>query len=189
MFSQFREMTDPIASFLSGNIRALSLVLHGGVAVSRRDYSRDIPASRRPALCGSLLESRRHRAQFHSRVACGSFRSLVEPGCGESRNRSGLSYRPASQCTGSQIRLPRHDRGEDRCLDRGEDGACRRHSRRCAESMLTEMSDRELLEIVSLDLERVYRRSMMGWGWGGFRPYVSVAQRREQARHKIDGPR
>ena len=65
VFTQFREMTEPLARFPRGRLRparAGAARRHGGRA-SARELVRALPARRRPAVLRALAEGGRHRAE------------------------------------------------------------------------------------------------------------------------------
>ena len=114
VFTQFREATAPLAAFLGGLFGRPGLVLHGGTPVAQReDPGAKIPGRRIRAVLRAVAESRRHRADADGGIARGAFRSLVESGGGEPGDRPGLPHRTAEECTGAQIRLPWHRRGDE----------------------------------------------------------------------------
>ena len=156
VFTQFREMTEPLARFLAPVFGRPGLVLHGGTAVRPAEGDRrPVPARRRPAVLRALAEGRRHGPEPDRRLARDPFRPLVEPGRGEPGHRPRLPHRPAAQRAGPQVRLPGHGRGEDRRPDRREDAnwppTCWKAAPR---KLLTEMTDAELIRFVSLDIDK-----------------------------------
>ena len=121
VFTQFREMTDPLAAFLGQVFGRAGLVLHGGTAVQApQGHRRSVPARRRAALLRPLAQGGRDRPEPDRRLARHPFRSLVEPGGREPGDGPGVPHRPAAERAGPQVRLPRHDRGTHRRPDRRE---------------------------------------------------------------------
>ncbi len=81
VFTQFREMAEPLARFLEGVFGRPGLVLHGGTAVGkRRDLVESFQQRKRTAVLCPFAQGRGHRAEPDRGVAGDSFRSLVEPG-------------------------------------------------------------------------------------------------------------
>ena len=127
VFTQFREMTAPLATFLGGVFGRPGLVLHGehrGEGAARtlvRTFQEDETV---PFFVLSL-KAGGSGLNADRGVPRRAFRSLVEPGGGEPGDRPGLPHRTEEECPGPQVRLPRHGRGKDRRLDRVEEGPLR----------------------------------------------------------------
>ncbi len=131
VFTQFREMTQPLADYLATVFGRPGLVLHGGTPVGRRrGLVEQLPAGRRTAVLRRLAEGRRHGAEPYGRLARRAFRPLVEPGRREPGHRPGLPHRAAAKRAGPQIRVPRHHRRTNRRPDRGKTPIGRRPDRR-----------------------------------------------------------
>ena len=185
VFTQFREMTAPLAAFLGEVFGRPGLVLHGETAVRQaQGPGADVPGRRDRAVLRAVAEGRRHGAEPDRGLARRAFRSLVEPGGGEPGDRPRLSHRPEAERAGAQVRLPRHGRGEDRRLDRVEAAACPMSLLAGGgEINLTEMKDDELLRLVAPGPERRDEglSPMSCDYYGGWAPYVPVAERRRKA--------
>ena len=115
VFTQFREMTAPLAAFLGDVFGRPGLVLHGETAVrERRDLVRAFQEDESVPFFVLSLKAGGVGLDADRRLARGALRSLVEPGGGEPGDRPRLPHRPEAQRAGAQVRLPRHGRGEDR---------------------------------------------------------------------------
>ena len=80
IFTQFREITGPLAQFLEGVFGRPGLVLHGGTAVAqRRRLVESFQRERRAAVLRPVAQGRRHRPEPHGRLAGDPLRPLVEP--------------------------------------------------------------------------------------------------------------
>ena len=80
VFTQFREITGPLAQFLEGVFGRPGLVLHGGTAVAqRRRARRELSARGRAAVLRPLAQGRRYRTEPHRRLPRHPLRPLVEP--------------------------------------------------------------------------------------------------------------
>ena len=124
VFTQFREVTGPLAAFLGGIFGRPGLVLHGDDrGEATQDAGAAVPGRRDRAVLRAVAEGGRLGADADGGVACRAFRPLVEPGGGEPGDRPRLPHRPEEERPGAQIRLPWHDRGENRRLDRVEAGS------------------------------------------------------------------
>jgi len=129
VFTQFREMTGPLADFLSGIFGRPGAVLHGGVQVKKaQSLGGCLPVRGGSAVFCSLAQGRRNGTQPHGGLARRAFRPLVESCRGESGHGPRIPYRTEAQRDGAQIRLPWNDRGKDRRPDSRQNGACRRLS-------------------------------------------------------------
>ena len=102
VFTQFREITDPLAGFLATLFGRSGLVLHGGTSVKKRkEFVDQFPAGRRPALLRAVAESGRDRAEPDGGFARDPLRPLVEPGHREPGDRPRLPDRPEEERPGS----------------------------------------------------------------------------------------
>ena len=109
VFTQFREMTGPLAHFLTGVFGRSGLVLHGGDARQEAPGAGQALSGGRPrTVHGAVAQSRRHRTQPDGSVPCHPLRPVVEPGGRESGDGPRFSHRPAEECARPQVRLPRH---------------------------------------------------------------------------------
>ena len=123
VFTQFREMTAPLATFLG------AVFGRPGLGAAWRDRGArparpgaDVPGGRDRAVLRAFAEGGWVGTDADRGLARGAFRSLVESRGGEPGNRPGLPHRPAAQRAGAQVRLPRHRGREDRRIDRIEAG-------------------------------------------------------------------
>ena len=124
VFTQFREVTAPLAAFLG------SVFGRPGPRAARRDRGEEAPGAgaaisgrrNRPVL-RALAQGRRLRPEPHGGVARDPLRPLVEPGGREPGHGPRLPHRPDQERAGAQIRVPRDGRGEDRPADRIEAAA------------------------------------------------------------------
>ena len=123
VFTQFREMTAPLAAYLGGIFGRSGLVLHGDTAVkNRRALVQTFQEDETRAVLRPVLEGGRLGADADRGVSRRPLRPVVEPGGGEPGHRPRLPDRPEEQRAGPQIRLPGYSGGEDRRADRGEEG-------------------------------------------------------------------
>ena len=97
IFTQFREMTEPLAAHLA------SVFGRAGTDLARRDRrqepqetGRSVPVRRRTAVLYPVAEGGRHWIESDGGVARRALRPLVEPGRREPSDRPGLSDRPAA---------------------------------------------------------------------------------------------
>lgn len=156
VFSQFREMTGPIASFLAEIFGTSGLVLHGGTAVSKRQnivesfQQADGPPfavlSLKAGGTGLNLTAASHVVHFDRWWNPAVENQATDRAYRIGQHRNVLVHKFV--CSGTieeKIDAMIAEKAElaEGILSGG------------AESLLTEMSDRELLDIVSLDLERV----------------------------------
>ena len=124
VFTQFREVTAPLAAFLGGVFGRAGLVLHGDTAVKKRkELVETFQEDESRAVLRPVAESRRRGADADGGVACRALRPLVESGGRKPGDRPRLPHRPEAECAGAQVRLPRHGRGEDRRHDRRQAGS------------------------------------------------------------------
>ena len=114
IFTQFREMTEPLAAHLGAHLRARR------AGAARRDGGQkpespraDVSGGRDRAVLRPVSQGRRYRIDADGGVSCRAFRSLVEPRGGEPGDRPRLPHRTEEERPGPQIRLPRHGRGKD----------------------------------------------------------------------------
>ena len=127
VFTQFREITDPLSEFLGGIFQRQGLVLHGGTPVGKRkdivarfragDYVPYMVLSLKAGGVGSILP----RRTTLSTSTGGGTRLLREPG-----NRPGLQDRPEEERDRPQVHHQGDGRGEDRPDDRRENEALER---------------------------------------------------------------
>ena len=122
VFTQFREMTAPLAAFLG------SVFGRPGPGAAWRDRGAEAQAN----WCARFQEDEAVPFFVLSlkaggvgpepdrRVARGALRPLVESGGGEPGHRPRLPHRPEEECAGAQVRLPRYRGREDRPADRIE---------------------------------------------------------------------
>ena len=124
VFTQFREATQPIATFLGNVFGREGLVLHGGTAVAKRkELVRRFQEDELTPFFVLSLKAGGVRPEPDGRVARRALRSMVESGRREPGHRPGVSNRPVTQRARAQVRLPWHGRGQDRSVDRIEAGA------------------------------------------------------------------
>ncbi len=155
VFTQFREMTDPIAGFLADVFGHPGLVLHGGTDVKRRKTLVDafqrtdsppyMVLSLKAGGTGLNLTAASHVVHFDRWWNPAVENQATDRAYRIGQHRNVLVHKFI--CRGTiedKIDALIEEKTElaDGILAGG------------AESMLTEMSDRELLEVVSLDLER-----------------------------------
>ena len=101
IFTQFREITDPLAQFLEGVFGRPGLVLHGGTAGRpAATTGRELSARGRAAVLRPLAQGRRHGPEPDRRLARHPLRPLVEPGRREPGHRPGLPHRTKAKCAG-----------------------------------------------------------------------------------------
>ena len=124
VFTQFREVTAPLAAFLGGVFGRPGLVLHGETAVKKRkELVKRFQEDESVPFFVLSLKAGGVGAQPHRRLARHPLRPLVEPGGREPGHRPRVPHRPDEERAGAQVRLPRHRRGEDRRADRVEEAA------------------------------------------------------------------
>ena len=119
VFTQFKEMTAPLAAFLGSVFGRPGLVLHGETEVKKRkdlvrQFQEDesVPffvLSVKAGGAGLNLTAASHVIHFDR---------WWNPGCGEPGHRPRLPNRAEQECARAQVRLPRHCRGQDRPDDR-----------------------------------------------------------------------
>ena len=121
VFTQFREIIDPIAALLAQTFRRNGLILHGGTSIASRpklvESFQDAAGppfmviSLRAGGTGLNLTAASHVIHFDRWwKPCGR-----EPGHGQ-----GLPDRSKTQCSGAQVRHDGHDRRTRRRNDRGQ---------------------------------------------------------------------
>ena len=121
VFTQFREMTEPLAAFLGSVFGRPGWCCTAARRSRRRKAIVDQFQARRGAPFFVLsLKAGGNGLEPDRRLARHPFRSLVEPGGREPGDRPGVPHRPDQQRPGAQVRLPRHHRGTDRPADRRE---------------------------------------------------------------------
>ena len=156
VFSQFREMTDPIASFLSDIFKRPGLVLHGGTAVTKRKtivdafQQADGPPyavlSLKAGGTGLNLTAASHVVHFDRWWNPAVENQATDRAYRIGQHRNVLVHKFVCRGTIEEkidALIAEKTELADDILSGG------------AESILTEMSDKELLNVVSLDLERV----------------------------------
>ena len=133
VFTQFREMTAPLAGFLADVFGRHGLVLHGGTPVKKRhglvqSFQED---DRAPFMVLSL-KAGGTGLNLDCGVPCHPLRPVVEPGGREPGHGPRLSHRPAEERARPQVRLPGHGGGAYRRAHRGQAAALGRDPiRRC----------------------------------------------------------
>ena len=156
VFTQFREITEPLAASSPTVFGRPGLVLHGGTPVKQRaelverfqedDGRPFFVLSVKAGGTGLNLTAASHVIHFDR-----WWNPAVENQATDRAYRIGQKQERA----GAQVRLPRHRRGAYRRADRGQAGAGeRRPGDGGGETLLTEMSDDELMAMVALDLRR-----------------------------------
>ena len=133
VFTQFREVTAPLAAFLGSVFGRPGLVLHGETEVKKRkDLVRRFQEDESVRLLRAFAQGRRLGPQPHRRIARGALRPLVEPGGREPGHRPRLPHRPDQKRARAQVRLPRYRGGEDRPAHRVQAPALARSCWRAA---------------------------------------------------------
>ncbi len=157
VFTQFQEMTDPIATFLSEIFGRSGLVLHGGIAVSKRKNIVDnFQQENGPPFAvltvkaggtGLNLTAASHVIHFDRWWNPAVENQATDRAYRIGQHRNVLVHKFI--CRGTiEERIDALITEKSALADNILAGG--------GESMLTEMSDQELLNMVSLDLERVY---------------------------------
>ena len=124
VFTQFREITAPLAAFLGSVFGRPGLVLHGETEVKKRQsLVRQFQEDEAVPFFVHLAQSGRLRPEPHRRIARGPFRSLVESGGGESGHRPRLPHRADEERARAQVLVSRNRGGEDRSAHRREAAA------------------------------------------------------------------
>ena len=154
VFTQFREMTAPLAAFLDPSSAARAWCCTARRRSAEAPGARAaVPGRRAVPFFVLSLKAGGTGLNLTAAVARRALRSLVESGGRESGDRPRVPHRPDQERAGPQVRVPRDGRREDRRADRIQAPARRGSARRGrARSLLTEMSDDELLKLVALDL-------------------------------------
>ena len=137
------------------------LFLHGGVPKKQRDrHGRALPGTDPdgPPLFLLSLKAGGTGLNLTARQPRLPLRPLVEPGRREPGHRPRLPHRPDAERAGPQVRLRRHAGGEDRRDDRAQEGGRRLASSGAGEDWLTELSNAELKELLTLRQEAVAER-------------------------------
>lgn len=156
VFTQFREMTGPIAAFLAEIFARQGLLLHGGTAVSKRQNIVDtfqqvdgppfIVLSVKAGGTGLNLTAASHVIHFDRWWNPAVENQATDRAYRIGQHRNVLVHKFI--CLGTiEEKIDRLIADKKELADDILAGG--------GESILTEMSDRELLDIVSLDLERV----------------------------------
>jgi non-specific serine/threonine protein kinase len=156
VFTQFREITDHIALFLSQIFGRSGLVLHGGTSVSKRQSMVDtfqkvdgppfMVLTVKAGGTGLNLTQASHVVHFDRWWNPAVENQASDRAYRIGQHRNVLIHKFICQGT-IEEKIDRMIADKEELADDILTGA--------GESLLTEMSDRELLDIVSLDLERV----------------------------------
>ena len=102
VFTQFREMTTPLATFLGGVFGRPGLILHGNTAVKdRKDLVRTFQEDEAVPFFVLSLKAGGSGSESDRGVPRRAFRSLVEPGGREPGYRPGLPHQAEEECHGS----------------------------------------------------------------------------------------
>ncbi len=121
VFTQFREVTAPLAAFLGSVFGRPGLVLHGETPVGKPPgVGAPISGRRGSGVFRAFAQGRGLWPESHRRLARGPLRPVVEPGGGEPSHRSRLPHRPEEERAGAQVCVPRNRGGEDRPTHRVE---------------------------------------------------------------------
>lgn len=155
VFTQFREMTEPLANFLSGIFGRPGLVLHGGTAVSRRkaivdQFQRDdgppfFVLSLKAGGTGLNLTAASHVIHFDRWWNPAVENQATDRAFRIGQQRNVLVHKFVCRGTIEERIDALIDEKRQLASDLLEGGA---------EKLLTEMSDAELVRFVSLDLAR-----------------------------------
>ena len=131
VFTQFREIIDPLSDHLAATFGRPGLALHGSTGVSRRralveDFQRgDGPPffvlSLKAGGTGLNLTAASHVIHFDR---------WWNPAVENQATDRAFRHRPTQERTGPQVRHSGHDRGENRPDARGEEQTCQRPPRR-----------------------------------------------------------
>jgi non-specific serine/threonine protein kinase len=115
LFTQFREVTAPLAAFLGAVFGRPGLVLHGETGGEEaQGPGAPFSGRRSRAVLRALAQGWRDGPEPDRRIARRAFRSLVEPGGGEPGHGPRLPHRPDEECPGAQVRMPGHGRRKNR---------------------------------------------------------------------------
>ena len=159
VFTQFREVTVPLATFLGGIFGRAGLVLHGGTAVKQRQaLVRQFQDSEAFPFFVLSLKAGGCRADADRGIACRAFRPMVESGGREPSDRPGLPDRPDGRtcwCTNSSA-AARSRNGSSELLESKQDLSDALLTGG-DEVNLTAMTDEALLQLVALDLDAAIR--------------------------------
>jgi SNF2 family DNA or RNA helicase len=156
VFTQFREMTDPIAGFLADIFGQTGLVLHGGTAVSKRKSLVDtfqradgppfMVLSLKAGGTGLNLTAASHVVHFDRWWNPAVENQATDRAYRIGQHRNVLVHKFI--CRGTiEEKIDKLIAGKKELSEDILAGG--------AESMLMEMSDKELLEIVTLDMDRI----------------------------------
>jgi len=108
LFTQFREMTGPLAAFLGRFSAAPALVLHGETAVkNRKALVQCFQEDETVPFFVLSLKAGGSGLTLTAGVPCRAFRSLVESGGREPGHRPGVPDRPEKERPRAQVHLPR----------------------------------------------------------------------------------
>ena len=155
VFTQFQSLTEPLAEFLSGVFGRQGLVLHGGVAVKKRkqlvaDFQADdgppfFVVSVKAGGTGLNLTAASHVVHFDRWWNPAVENQATDRAFRIGQKRNVLVHKFV--CRGTvEERIDQMIRDKQELADEILSGG--------AETMLTEMSDTELLDFVSIDLSR-----------------------------------
>ena len=155
IFTQFQSMTEPLAEFLSGVFGRTGLVLHGGVAVKKRkqlvaEFQADdgppfFVISVKAGGTGLNLTAASHVVHFDRWWNPAVENQATDRAFRIGQKRNVLVHKFV--CRGTvEERIDQMIRDKQELADEILSG--------CAETQLTEMSDAELLDFVSIDLSR-----------------------------------
>jgi non-specific serine/threonine protein kinase len=156
VFTQFREMTEPLSNFLSRSFGRSGLVLHGGTPVKRRqklvdEFQRDdgppfFVLSLKAGGTGLNLTAASHVIHFDRWWNPAVENQATDRAFRIGQNRNVLVHKFVCQGTIEEKIDALIEEKTQLATDLLEGGA---------EKMLTEMTDTELIQLVSLDVERV----------------------------------
>ncbi len=187
VFTQFQEMTEPLASFLAGVFGRPGLVLHGGSPVAeRRTLVDEFQREDGPPFFGVSVEAGGTGLNLTEASHVVHFDRWWNPAVED--QATDRAFRIGQRKNVLVHKLVCRGTVEERIdtLIEAKKALERDVLEEGAEARLTEMSDDELLRLVSLDLaaataEQGTKMSYgYGYGWG-FAPYVSVATRQLHA--------
>jgi SNF2 family DNA or RNA helicase len=114
VFTQFREMTEPLAAFLGGVFGRPGLVLHGGIAVKKRkDLVKQFQEDKSVPFFVLSVKAGGIGLNFTATAHVVHFDRWWNPAV-ENQATDRASHRPDPQRASAQVRLPRHRRRKDR---------------------------------------------------------------------------
>jgi SNF2 family DNA or RNA helicase len=160
VFTQFREMTAPLAAFLGSIFGRAGLVLHGETEVKKRkDLVRRFQEDEAVPFFVLSLKAGGAGPQPHGRIPCGPLRPLVEPRGGEPShgprfphwtNKNVLVHKFVCRGTVEEKIDQMIESKRQLSKDLIEGGA---------DLLLTELQDEELLKLVALDLNTALKEA------------------------------